>query len=928
MRPLRNTFLSALVLALAAASPAAAQSTGTTTGDVRGRVADENGGGLPGVSVTAFNLATALTRTSVSDTDGGYGIALLPPGSYRVKAELSGFSPAQYEGVRVSLGSTTALDVKLSLARTVAEAITVTAETPLLDNQNTDVSETVGAYAIRNLPNVSRNFLSFSLTTPRVAEDRGPQSGAAATSGFSLNGQSPRYNNLAVDGFDNNDTTTGGIRSTFSQDAVQEYQVVTNMYQAEFGRATGGVVNIITRSGTNDFRGSAFYYYRSDSLASKDPLTGSKVPLKDNRFGASLGGPLVKDKVFFFGATERQSTDTANPVTITDADIALISSKGFLVENGNVPYEIRNTNALVKLDALFGPSHSFSLRGNWSKGRDDNQQQWGGLVAKSGGGTRDNRDTSVAGSLTSIFGASTFNEFRGLYSSYSYEVRSLDPTGGVSVTIPGVATFGTQRFLPQPRDSNIFQIFDALSFHMDRFRLKVGAEYDSFALTGKLPLNFAALYRFSALPPNPLAPQGLTVRQAFALNIPAVYAQGFGNPDGDIKGTQFGAFAQVDWEPTPQIVFRVGVRYDREKPVEPFSSDSNISPRLSASWAPSSAFRVKAGYGIFRGVSALGPMFAVLIQDGVNVKTLVRTILGGPSPGVPYALPDRRFANEQQAGTSVVPLTVLRPGKFESAKSELANLGFEFAPKNKILVSLEGVYARGTSVFTTHNVNPIVNPGTPSPRPDPRFSDIFLYESVGNSWYTAGTLGLQSRLGGLVEFTAFYTLAKSEDDYIDWLTEFQPQDPLNLADERGPSVQSPDQKVILTGIFSTVGRQNLGWFARDWTVSMIADWRNGLHYNILAGVDRNRNGDPLSDRPEGVGRNSGSLGSQFTLDLRVGRTIPIGGTFGVEIVATATNVTDNENVFQRLAVSNQPSFGTPTLIGPGRLFQLGARVSF
>lgn len=932
MKSFRGSLSLAAVLGVVlAAGPASAQSTGTTTGDIRGRVVDEKGVGLPGVSVTAFNLATALTRSDVTGTDGGYALALLPPGSYRVKAELSGFTPAQYEGVRVALGSTASLDVRMSLAKTVAETVTVTAESVLLDTSKTDVSETVGYREIQSLPNVARNFLSFSLTTPRVAEDRGPQSGAAATSGFSLNGQSPRYNNLAVDGMDNNDTATGGIRGTFSQDAVQEYQVVTNPYAAEYGRATGGVVNIVTRSGSNEFKGGAFFYYRSDSLSSKDPLTGSKIPLDDDRYGASLGGPLAKDRLFFFAAAERQSTDTANPVTITDADLALIRSKGFAIENGNVPYEVRNTNAIVKLDALLGAANTFTLRGNWSKGKDDNQQVWGGLIAKTAGGTRDNRDTSVAGSLTSVFGGSSFNEMRAMWSSYAYEVKPLDPTYGVSVTIPGVATFGTQRFLPQPRDSKVLQIFDAVSFQLgEPLRLKLGAEYDRFEISGSLPLNFAGLYRFSALPPNPLFPQGLSVRQAFAGNVPAVFAQAFGDPVNGDTASQIGAFLQLDWEPMPKLLLRAGVRYDRENPIAPFDSDSNVSPRLSGSWAPSESFRVKAGYGQFRGVSALGPMFAVAIQDGVRVKTLVRTIQGGPSPLVPWALPDRRFPNEAAAGASVVPLTVLRPGNFESARSDMTNLGVEFAPKNRFLISLEGVRTVGKNVFITHNVNPIVNPDAPAAgqRPDPRYSDIFLYESVGNSWYTAGTLGVQSRFGGLFEFSMFYTLAKAEDDYIDWLTEFQPQDPLNLADERGPTVQSPDQKLILTGILSTVGRKDLSWFARDWTFSLISDWRNGTHYNITAGVDRNRNGDPLSDRPAGVRRNSGNLGSQYSLDLRLARTIPIGGTVGLEVVATCTNVTDNENVLQRQSVANAPNFEAPTFIGPGRLFQIGGRISF
>lgn len=930
-----GSFAVALFAAFAT-TPLAAQSSGTTTADLKGRVSDEKALALPGVSVTAVNKVTGATRTAVTLADGDYLIPLLPPGLYQVKAELSLFTPVTFDNVRLTLGSTTTLDIPMKLSTAAAAAVTVTAETPLLDATKTDLAASVDSDRIEKLPNVARNFLSFSLTTPRVSEDRGPQSGAAGTSGFSINGQSPRLNNVAVDGFDNNDQAAGAVRATFSQEAVQEYQVITNPYAAEFGRTSGGVINIITRSGTNDFKGSAFYYYRSDALAAEDPLTGKKVDLTDHRFGASLGGALVKDKAHFFGAFERQSTDTENPVTIADADVALIRSQGFSIENGNVPYEVRGTNALVKVDAALSPAVFLTARGNWSKGKDENQQQWGGLVAKSAGGVRDSRDTTGALGLTALFGSGSFNEFRALYSDASYRVDPLDAGYGVSVSLPGVATFGTQRFLPQPRDTKVLQLFDAFSVTLGakgHVQLKVGAEYNRFELEGALPNFFAGLYRFAALGPIPgLAPNGLTVRQAFGGGVPAVFIQAFGDPNGTATTQQAAGFVQGDFTVTDRLLLRLGVRYDYEDPADPFPSDSdNIAPRASFSFSATDALRIKGGYGRFYGVSAVGPMFAVNIQNGVQVRTYLR-VLGTPAtnptlwPTVPWRLPNRRFATEPSA--SVVPLFKLREGSFESAQSDQANLGVEYEVGKKLLVSADAVYARGENILQARNINPIV-PGTPgpNPRPDPTSGDIFNYESTGNSWYLGGTLGFVSRFSGPFNFNAYYTYAKAEDDYIDWLTEFQAQDPLNPKDERAPTVQSPDQKLILTGIFSTVGRGS-NWLTRDWTFATIVDWRNGLRYNVLAGVDRNQNGDPASDRPAGVRRNAGQLGSQFSLDLRVSRTIPLAGGVSAEVIAVCTNVTNNENVLARQNVANQPGFGNPTLVGPGRVFQIGGRVAW
>lgn len=927
-RRLRLVFLPALVLALALAPAASfAQSTGTTTGDIRGRILDDKGLPLPGVSVSATNRDTGATRSSVAAVDGDYGLVLLPPGAYTVKAELSGFTPAVLENVRVSLGATTLLDIPLRLAQTASAAVEVTADTPLLDPTKTDVSSTIDRNQIEKLPNVARNFLSFSFTTPRVSEDRGPQTGAASTSGFSINGQSPRYNNLAVDGFDNNDQASGSVRGTFSQDAVQEYQVITNPYAPEYGRTAGGVINIVTRSGTNEFKGGLFYFYRGDSLSAKDPLTSQTVPLKDHRFGASLGGPLIKDRTFFFAAFERQQTDTANPVTITDADVALLKTQGFDIQNGNVPFEVRQNSLVAKVDHSFSPAHLLTVRGNWSKGLDENQQAWGGQTAKSAGGVRDSRDTSGALGLTSIFGSQSFNELRVLYSDASYVVAPLDETYRPSIQILGVATFGTQRFLPSPRDAKIFQAFDAFSFQpAAHLRLKLGFEYNRFQLEGTLPNLFAGLYRFGALP----APFGLDARQAFVAGQPQVFVQAFGDPTGSGNAQQISGFLQSEIDLGARFLLRLGVRYDYEIPFDPFPKDTNnFAPRVSFSWGVSDDVKIKGGYGRFFGVSAVGPMFAVNVErDGSQVRRQTRIIGQGPQsvwPAVPWRiLPDRRFPSEAASGVSPIPPSVLRAGDFESAQTDQASFGIEASPTKKLLLSVDGVWARGQNVFINRNVNPVIAPATQG-RPDPRFRDIFVYESTGNSWYAGVTLGAQARLSSL-NLSAYYTYAKAEDDYVDWLTDFQPQDPLHPEDERGPSVQSPDQKLSVTAVYTTP--QSMGAFLRDWTVATIVDWRNGIHYNILAGVDRNLNGDAASDRPLGVGRNAGSLGSQFSLDLRLSRLIPIGDRFSVELIAVCTNITNNENVLSRQNVANLPSFGDPTFYGPGRIFQLGTRLGF
>ncbi len=399
------------VLLSAGAVTLLAQATGTTTGDIRGRVLDESGGALPGVSVTGISQETGLVRSDTSAADGSFALRLLPLGVYRASATMSGFQTGELSDIRVTIGSSANVEFRLRVAA-VADTVTVRGEAGLIDPSSTEVSKTIGETKIRNLPINQRNFLDFALTTPGVTAERGPQSGAASTSGLSINGQSPRYNNVVVDGMDNNDEAVGSVRSTFSQEAVQEYQVIQSPFASEYGRMTGGIVNIVTRSGTNELHGSAFYFFRDDSLSEDNFLTGTKTTFEQNQYGASLGGPILRDRLFFFGAAERLDVSDANVVTISDAAVALIRANGFDVTNGEVPFARDRSTYLLKLDLLAGANHAFAVRGSYSEESDENQQSWGGLVARSGGGVRDLEDTAVALTGTSILSSTLSNELR------------------------------------------------------------------------------------------------------------------------------------------------------------------------------------------------------------------------------------------------------------------------------------------------------------------------------------------------------------------------------------------------------------------------------------------------------------------------------------------------------------------------------------
>src|SRR5215813_4311304 len=317
----RNQTWSALLIFFALAlcvGGAAAQNTATLYGVVK----DQQGGSIRGAKVTLTSKNTGASRTSVSNDEGRYTFVALAPGSYRISADGgASFSVFEQDGLTVTVGQEAEFDPVLTL-RGVATTTTVTAETTLIEENKTEVSNTVDQRRIDNLPINGRDYKNFTLTDSRTTRDVSPTIGPAPNSGLNIGGARARSNMVSVDGADAVDNSVNGIRATVSQEAVQEFQMVMSNYNAEYGRATGGVINIITKSGGNELHGDAFVYGRNKSFQARnpfsgqiDPATGDLVPVKQPytriQTGLTLGGPIKRDKTFFFGSyeyTQREET--------------------------------------------------------------------------------------------------------------------------------------------------------------------------------------------------------------------------------------------------------------------------------------------------------------------------------------------------------------------------------------------------------------------------------------------------------------------------------------------------------------------------------------------------------------------------------------------------------------------------------------------
>ncbi|MEW6730996.1 MAG: TonB-dependent receptor [Acidobacteriota bacterium] len=996
----RCRYLFSLLLVLLCCSQVAAQSAGATTAALTGTVKDTSGAIIPAANVQIKSIETGLVRETRNGEGGNFLLSLLPPGEYELKVEAEGFSP-QVRHVTLTLGQTLTLVVELQPGST-EEIIEVTSAPPVLEANKTEVSTTIDRQRIESLPINRRNFLDFSLTTPGVNIDVLPSQGPAAASGLSFNGQTPRQNNITIDGLDNNDPGASSVRSTFSQDAVQEFQVISNSFSAEFGRALGGCINIVTRSGTNQLHGTAFLFNRNDNLNARDAFARTNPPFSQYQYGFTLGGPIVKDRHFFFGSYERISVEATNFVTISDLAIGALRRQGFSAENGDIPFEQFNNSLLLSTRHQLSARDTLSLRYNFSRGVDENLDPWGGLRARSNGGVGILRDDAFAISNTAIISPRLFTETRFLFARRSQLVDTLDPQHGPTLTIladEGTLDVGRTTLLPQPRLEHIYQFFSSFSFTPNRQSIKAGVDlYFPRALKKNtalaviygglvvfVPIDFAketgipglpALSALQNLDPSLRTP----IQKSFLslifgtipglgpvgeLPLPGAFIQGFGDPFDDLNINYISAFLQDDIKVKSNFTVKLGVRFDREGLDDPFpsSSGSHLSPRIAFAYSPGQNNRINihAAYGIFHGISQLGTIFAARIVDGVRTKTIALTLSDPGSPAgqainraliSAFAQPGHKFPETGQVPTqlqnALFPVRVFVPDPdFKGSYAHQANFGVDILLNSDTTISATYQLVRGLHVLTSRNINPIVNPalGDPTGRIFPDKGDIFSFEGGGDSYYHGLSLLLtrrfSHRFGGLIS----YTFSKALDNFVDFQAETEETvDPNNLRNERGFSINDVRNRFIASGIWDLDYTDNI--LLRDFQLSTIVTLNSGRPFNLLAGVDLNRNGDnPPGDRPAGIARNAGIAPGFANVDVRLTRSLRWQDRYQLNLTLEVFNLFNRVNITElnRIYPPNlDGSFSLPATDGgrfiatpdrfrnaaSARQFQLGVRFVF
>lgn len=569
MRKFLSTSLCLLAVALLATS-ADAQSQ-ATTGEVNGRVTDAQGGVLPGASVTLTNPATGYTRTVTTGAEGYYVAPLLPPAGYDVSFDMSGLQSMKRKA-NVTVGSTLTLNASLGVGG-VREEVTVVSESPLVETTSSVRTSTLDQNAIANLPINGRRFQDFITLTPTVQVD--PSRGQ-----LSFSGQRGINSNVSVDGADFNQPFFGGIRGgersnnafTIPQEAIQEFQVAAAGYSAEFGRSTGGLVNAITKSGTNEFRGSAFYLNRNKDWAETNAF-GQKAAPTQQQFGGSVGGPLAKDKAFFFAAFEKQlfkntrqvlfdRLSAFNPTASTQEAFAYYKSL-------ETPFDATNDawTGLARIDYQFSSANRLSVRYSHSENTALNANATGNALdpntvsALSNNGTEKDNTNIIIGQFTSSLSSTLLLEVRG---QWGREERPRLANAEAPSVTNAIGRFGTVSFLPTTQFDKRYQAAVNLTWIKNRHAVKLGTEYNHVYADQAFGFNQFGAFNTSGTDTATLLDTlgtGGTIANRFDSTASTYFLQ-LGNLLAAYSTDELAFFAQDNWKVKPNFTLNLGLRWE------------------------------------------------------------------------------------------------------------------------------------------------------------------------------------------------------------------------------------------------------------------------------------------------------------------------------------------------------------------------------
>jgi hypothetical protein len=657
-----------LMLLLAVRVDLALPQASVSNSEIRGEVTDPNGGLVAGATVTVTETSKGTVRKVKTNENGAYVILSLQPGTYNMKVEASGFVTHNLTSIHLNVGQMANLPVTLSVSGVEAE-VNVAAGTEVVEVERTQQSTVINEKQISSLPINRRNYMVFAMLTPGVSsaekinDSTDYRVAQTPQSGLSFGGSNGRGNSIMVDGA-STDTNAGATREVLGQEAVQEFQVNRNSYNAEYGGAYGGVLNIVSKSGTNDWHGSLFGYFRDNIFDARNAFDFNPAgisPFNRQQYGGSLGGPIRKDKTFLFTAFEGLNQKQTSFVNLLqDPNLfnlaagqkslfdflgavpsfaplaaglsAAISTKPstmalFESASGQFPFDSYDFVGSVRLDNTFSDTDSGYVRLNLASSNTENQAA-GALTAVSRGHIFDSFTTGALLSETHLFTPTTINEIKAQFSYLNYDVIPNDMLGP-EINIDGFGNFGRQIFLPSYAYERRYEIADDLSLVRSGHTWRLGGQYQAVQNATDTETFFGGRFNFgAAIPLLNLVPAGvqtpligfltlqgradligvlktpISALQAFNANLPIVYQQGFGESNYTSWSHRTSFYGQDSWKVRQNITFNYGVRYYVEDNAEPMPTNwNNIQPRLGFSWDPfhDGKMVIRGGYGVFVG---------------------------------------------------------------------------------------------------------------------------------------------------------------------------------------------------------------------------------------------------------------------------------------------------------------------------------------
>ncbi len=915
-----------LLLTVLASLAAWAQSdiTGAT---LNGTVLDPSGSPIPSAKVTVTNTATGVVRNATTTEAGLYAVRV-PAGSYDIVIEAQGFKTAKKQGVTLNIGAVSTFDLKMEIGQT-QESVSVTDEIPVVESTRSQTSTVVDSKAVGELPVNGRNFLDFTLLTPGVSRD------LTRTGDISFGGQRGTANSLLVDGSDSNNVFfgqstgragTGRNPYTFSQDAVAEFQVNTNGYAAEIGRAGGGVINVITKSGTNQLHGTLFEFFRNEVLNANtwanNRRGAARRVYRFNQFGGNIGGPIKKDKLFFFFDYDGQRNTLPNPVFLAvpapSDELSQQALRELTPKLNSYSNKLDNNVYLGKVDWNASNSHRLSVRYNANRFVGKNFENSGSASAQEHTGDSSVTTDNIAGTHTWVVNQAAVLESRFVFTRDNQPgaANSDQPEAQIRQAGTLVMQIGRNNFSPRYTNARTIQLAQNLSYLRGTHTYKMGYDIITQRIDNFFPGNFSGSFQFNSY-------------ADFAARRAASFTQGFAgaNTNGALttpNSNEIAFFAQDSWRVTNKLTLNYGVRYDLftlenppvKNPLIGFDNTAinrdtnNLAGRFGFAYKFSEKLVIRGGAGMFYGRTPAILLGTAHSQNGIQVQTYTLTSNIPVYPNILSAPP---------ALARTPDIYVFDP-KYVQPLTHQFNLNVERQLGKDYSVTLGYLGVRGIHLSRTRDINlfPAVataatfsTGGTttflryPSERPNPNFRRISMFDSGADSIYHGGFVQLSKRFARSFQLQSSYTFSKVIDTVPDQTSVVVgggddakvPQYTTVPGLDRGLGNSDVRHRFVFSGVWDINYSKNI--FLRGYQLSLINNVQSGRYFSSTIGgnSDVNNDGNTRTDRVPFEGRNIYKAPNFATVDFRFTRDIDLmkDSKARLRLIFEAFNLTNRAN---------------------------------